>query len=93
MSPLLKIAQSKKVGVKIPLESERGYHIEYHEPNIELKSSLMICEGKFVMNSMLGRLRCAGLVEFGGLAMPPSAQPFKLIEKKQPIILGLTIDL
>ena len=73
---------AKKIGVRIPLESERGYHIEYHEPNIELKSSLMIYDGKFIMNSMLGRLRCAGLVEFGGLAMPPSSQPFELIEKK-----------
>ena len=28
---------TKKLGVKIPLEAERGYHIEYYEPNIELK--------------------------------------------------------
>jgi hypothetical protein len=31
---------------------------------------------------MLGRLRCAGLVEFGGLAAAESNKPFQLLEKK-----------
>ena len=73
---------TKKLGVKIPLESERGYHIEYYEPNIKLKSPIVVSDGKFIMSSMFGRLRCAGFVEFGGLTAPQSSKPFKLLEKK-----------
>ena len=33
-------------------------------------------------NPMEGRIRCAGIVEFGGLDAPPSEAPFRLLEKK-----------
>ena len=42
----------------------------------------MVSDGKFIMISMFGRLRCAGLVEFGGLTASRSSKPFKLLEKK-----------
>ena len=73
---------AKKLGVKIPLTSERGYHVEYHSPNIEFKAPVVISDSKFIIHSMQGRLRCAGLVEFGGIFQPESSHPFKLIEKK-----------
>ena len=73
---------AKKLGVKIPLTSERGYHVEYHSPNIKFKAPVVISDSKFILHSMQGRLRCAGLVEFGGIFKPESSHPFKLIEKK-----------
>ena len=73
---------AKKLGVKIPLTSERGYHVEYHSANIEFKAPVVISDSKFIIHSMQGRLRCAGLVEFGGIFQPESPHPFKLIEKK-----------
>ena len=73
---------AKKLGVKIPLTSERGYHVEYHSPNIKFKAPVVISDSKFIIHSMQGRLRCAGLVEFGGIFQPESSHPFKLIEKK-----------
>ncbi|MEM7172715.1 MAG: FAD-binding oxidoreductase, partial [Pseudomonadota bacterium] len=38
--------------------------------------------GKFVATPMEGRLRCAGLVEFGGLSAQPSQGPFDLLMRK-----------
>ena len=73
---------AKKLGAKIPLTSERGYHVEYHSPNIKFKAPVVISDSKFIIHSMQGRLRCAGLVEFGGISQPESSHPFKLIEKK-----------
>jgi len=72
---------TKKLGLNIPLESERGYHLEFVNANIELKSPLMVAAGKFGVNSMDGRLRCAGIVEFGGLEAEPSRAPFELLMK------------
>ena len=73
---------ARKLGAKIPLTSERGYHVEYHSPNIKFKAPVVISDSKFIIHSMQGRLRCAGLVEFGGIFQPESSHPFKLIEKK-----------
>ncbi len=73
---------ARKLGVKVPLESERGYHVEFVNPSITLKSTVMVASGKFVMNSMLGRLRCAGVVEFGGLDAPASKAPFALLRRQ-----------
>ncbi len=69
------------LGVTVPLESERGYHVEFHSPNIELRAPVMVASGKFVATSMRGRLRAAGIVEFGGLKAPASRAPFELMRR------------
>lgn len=70
------------LGVRVPVESERGYHIEFHGPSIDLKAPTMIAAGKFVLTPMNGRLRAAGVVEFGGLQAPPSEAPFALLRRQ-----------
>jgi D-amino-acid dehydrogenase len=72
---------AKKLGLNVPLESERGYHIELYEPNFMPKSPVMVASGKFVMTPMEGRLRLAGIVEFGGLEAPPSRAPIELLKR------------
>ena len=44
------------------------------------RSPVMVASGKFVATPMDGRLRLAGIVEFGGLDAPPSRAPFRLLE-------------
>ncbi|WP_417433980.1 NAD(P)/FAD-dependent oxidoreductase [Hoeflea sp.] len=70
-----------QLGLKVPLESERGYHLELWEPSIMPRSPVMIASGKFVATPMEGRLRLAGIVEFGGLNAQPSRAPLALLEK------------
>lgn len=45
------------------------------------RSPVMVASGKFVATPMEGRLRLAGIVEFGGLDAPPSRAPFRLLER------------
>ena len=71
----------KKLGLSVPLESERGYHLELWNPSVVPRAPVMIASGKFVATPMAGRLRLAGIVEFGGLKAPPSRAPFRLLEK------------
>jgi D-amino-acid dehydrogenase len=73
---------AKQLGIRVPLESERGYHVEFLEPSMTLKSPIMVASGKFVASSMNGRLRCAGIVEFGGLESGPSKPPFALLKRQ-----------
>ena len=82
---------AKTLGVTARLESERGYHLELWEPSIMPRSPVMIASGKFVATPMEGRLRLAGIVEFGGLDAPASRAPFDLLERNiKAAIPGLT---
>lgn len=71
----------RKMGLDISLESERGYHIELVNPSHMPKAPMMVAAGKFVITPMAGRIRCAGVVEFGGLNKGPSAAPLELLKK------------
>ncbi|MDX1780884.1 MAG: FAD-dependent oxidoreductase [Thalassovita sp.] len=84
---------SKALGLKVPLETERGYHIELWNPSVMPRSPVMMTTGSFVITPMEGRLRLAGIVEFGGLEAGPSRAPFKLQMKQiKAAMPGLTWD-
>jgi len=81
---------TRKLGLKVPLESERGYHIEFIDPSFMPKHPTVIAAAKFIATPMDGRLRCAGVVEFGGLDMPPSKAPVDFLKQQvQQIFPGL----
>ena len=80
-----------KFGLKAPLETERGYHLELWEPSVMPRSPVMVASGKFVATPMDGRLRLAGVVEFGGLKAAPSRAPYRLLEQNiRAAMPGLT---
>lgn len=81
------MAIAHKLGVTVPFESERGYHIEFLNPSIMPKNPMMVASGKFVLTPMEGRLRAAGVVEFGGLEAGPSRAPFDMLYRKVSAIL------
>lgn len=82
---------SRRLGVNVPIESERGYHLELWEPSAMPRSPVMVASAKFVATPMEGRLRLAGIVEFGGLDAPPSRAPFRLLERNvRAAMPGLT---
>ena len=72
----------QKIGLRVPLETERGYHVVFKNPTMQLSAPVMVASGKFVATPMDGGLRCAGVLEFGGLSPPPSRRPLELIRKK-----------
>ena len=72
----------KKIGLKVPLEAERGYHVMYKSPSKVPRNPMMINIGKFSVTPMQGGLRCAGTVELGGLKIGPSNAPIKLVKKR-----------
>ena len=76
-----------KLGVRVPFESERGYHLEFINPSIMPKNPMMVASGKFVLTPMDGRLRAAGVVEFGGLKNGPSRAPFDMLRRQVAALL------
>lgn len=73
---------AQKLGVNVPLESERGYHIVFKDPSLKMNATYMMTGGKFVVTPMQDGIRCAGVVEFGGLDAPASRAPFALLRKQ-----------
>jgi len=83
----------KTVGLQVPFETERGYHIELINPSQEPVNSMMVASGKFVITPLTGRIRAAGIVEFGGLALPENEEPIELLKSQvQALLPGVTFD-
>ncbi|MGP6087900.1 NAD(P)/FAD-dependent oxidoreductase [Antarctobacter jejuensis] len=72
----------KKLGLNIPIETERGYHIVFKDAQGGPSHPIMVASGKFVGTPMAAGLRCAGVVEFGGLEAGPSKAPLDLLRRK-----------
>ncbi|MEJ6709361.1 MAG: FAD-binding oxidoreductase [Amylibacter sp.] len=70
----------RKLGLKIPLETERGYHVIFESPSQMPRNPMMMTAGKFGVNPMDMGLRCAGTVELGDHHAGPSKQPIKLLK-------------
>lgn len=73
---------AKKLGLAVPLESERGYHIVFRSAENGPETPMMITTGKFVATPMKAGLRCAGIVEFGGLEASASKAPLEFLRRK-----------
>lgn len=82
-----------KFGFGIPLETERGYHIELVNPSRMPAHPVMVASRKFVATPMDGRLRCAGLLEFGGLTAKSNRRALGLLEEQVGKLMpGLRYD-
>ncbi len=71
-----------KLGLNVPLESERGYHVVFEGATGGPRQPTMIASGKFVATPMEQGLRCAGILEFGGLEAGPSRAPLDLLRRQ-----------
>jgi len=61
-------------GYRVPLESQRGYHLHLPEPNIAPGRVVVLADRKVFVTPMESGLRMAGTVEFGGLQKPPNVR-------------------
>jgi D-amino-acid dehydrogenase len=83
-------ALALQAGDKVPLDTERGYHVEWDMPNPRLTRPTCPTTRGFYLCPMQGRLRVAGTVELGGLTAPPSLHRIaKLVEGARAIFPDL----
>lgn len=71
----------KKLGLKVPLEAERGYHVIFENPSQVPRNPMLVVSGKFGVNPMEMGLRCAGTVELGDHHAGPSKAPIELLRR------------
>jgi D-amino-acid dehydrogenase len=63
---------ARKLGAKVPLETQRGYHVTFADPGVEVNRTIMWTKRSVFVNPMTPGLRVAGTVEFAGLAAKPN---------------------
>lgn len=63
---------ARMAGDGVPLDTERGYHLEFDMEAPPLTRPVAVAARGFYLCPMRGRLRVAGTVELGGLTAPPS---------------------
>lgn len=61
---------AKMMGIKVLLDTERGYHLEMPEVKTSLSRAVLHYDDSFAMNQMNDGLRFAGTVEFAGVDAP-----------------------
>lgn len=71
----------KPLGVKLPLVTERGYHVEFANPGVELNNSVMDVENRVVASTMEGGLRVAGTSEFAAYDAPPDESRYRRLTR------------
>ena len=71
---------ARQAGDAVPLDTERGYHLEWDMAAPRLTRPVCPTARGFYLCPMQGRLRVAGTVELGGLSAPPSAHRLAQIE-------------
>ena len=78
------------LGIRLPLETERGYHAHLPAPSIELRLPIMQKSRGFGLTPMEDGLRAAGTVEFAGLDAPPDERRAALLaEQARRLFPGL----
>lgn len=80
-------ALARQAGDPVPLDTERGYHVEYDMAAPRLSRPVCPTARGFYLCPMQGRLRVAGTVELGGLAAPPSPHRVARLEAGARAIL------
>ncbi|ODT32103.1 MAG: amino acid dehydrogenase [Hydrogenophaga sp. SCN 70-13] len=65
-------ALAAQLGDRVPLETQRGYHVTVRSSNLKLRHTVMASEANLMINPMAMGLRLAGTVEFAGLKPAPN---------------------
>lgn len=73
-------ALARAAGDRVPLDTERGYHLEWDMAQPRLSRPSCPTARGFYLCPMAGRLRVAGTVELGGLRAPPSPHRLARLE-------------
>lgn len=71
-----------QLGSKVPIETERGYHVMVDGQDAGLRIQTIWSDRKFVASPMEEGMRFAGTVELAGLSAPPAMQRADLLLKQ-----------
>lgn len=69
------------LGLALPLESQRGYHVQFTGGSGTVSRTVVLADRKVFVTPMEEGLRVGGTVEIGGLAAPPDPRRAQVLER------------
>lgn len=69
-----------KLGEPVPIEAERGYHVTYSDPGLQLPMPVHVSDAKVFVTPMEMGVRVAGQAEFSGIYAEPNYQRAAVLE-------------
>ncbi|OWT77047.1 MULTISPECIES: FAD-binding oxidoreductase [unclassified Achromobacter] len=69
------------LGIKLRLESQRGYHVQYPGQSSLISRTVVLADKKVFMAPMVDGLRIGGTVEIAGLDAPPTPRRTAVLER------------
>jgi D-amino-acid dehydrogenase len=75
------VALLEPLGVRLPLESQRGYHVTFRGTEAPVSRVVVLADRKAFVTPMEGGFRIAGTVEFGGLGRPANPRRSQLLAR------------
>ncbi len=69
-----------KLGEPVPIEAERGYHVTYSDPGLQLPMPVHVSNAKVFVTPMEMGVRVAGQAEFAGIYAEPNYQRAEVLE-------------
>ncbi|MCC7485176.1 MAG: FAD-dependent oxidoreductase [Burkholderiales bacterium] len=69
------------LGEKVPLEAERGYHVTYSDPRLDIPMPVHVSDAKLFVTPMEMGVRIAGQAEFAGIHAEPDYRRAEVLER------------
>ncbi len=84
---------ARQLGSRVPLESERGYHVMLADPGIAMELPAIVGDVRFSITPMATGIRLAGTIEFAGIDPPPNPRRHEaLLGHARRVFPGLKTD-
>jgi D-amino-acid dehydrogenase len=68
------------LGEPVPIEAERGYHVTYSDPGLQIPLPVHVSDAKVFVTPMEMGVRVAGQAEFAGIYAEPNYQRAEVLE-------------
>lgn len=69
-----------RLGEPVPIEAERGYHVTYSDPGLQIPMPVHVSDAKVFVTPMEMGVRVAGQAEFAGIYAEPNYQRAEVLE-------------
>ena len=80
-------------GARLPLDTERGYHLMLPRPGVELRTPLLVGDHRFGITPMTHGVRLAGTAELASLDAPPNYRRSRMLGRMaQRVVPELELD-
>lgn len=77
----------RRLGIAVPLETQRGYHVDFRDSGIALQRPVVPADRKVFVTPIETGLRVAGTVELAGLDAPPTPRRADLLHSDLKAVL------